>query len=105
MLYELFSKIGHVGRVSFTIPHRTNVADFEKCSHLREIEGVLIFLPGMYGGLYTNLKNRMVISRFGTPKTSHLKISISLQVQSLSEEQNILLWKIADFHSIPIWDF
>ena len=25
---------------------------FEKCSHLREIEGVLIFLPGLYGGLY-----------------------------------------------------
>jgi hypothetical protein len=25
---------------------------FEKCSHLREKGGVLIFFPGLYGGLY-----------------------------------------------------
>jgi hypothetical protein len=25
---------------------------FEKCSHLREIGGVLIFFSGLYGGLY-----------------------------------------------------
>jgi hypothetical protein len=53
---------------------------FEKSSHLREKGGVLIFSPGLYGGLYgQNLpykfKNRMVISIIATSK-NHIELLV-----------------------------
>ena len=57
---------------------------FEKCSHLREKGGVLIFFSGLYGGLYgrishTNLKIRMVIFRFATSK-NHIELLVPGQI-------------------------
>jgi hypothetical protein len=49
---NIFQKSASVvlSRTEFWILPRRPI--FEKCSHLREKGGVLIFFPGLYGGLY-----------------------------------------------------
>ena len=57
---------------------------FEKCSHLREKGGVLIFsrvcMVGCMGRIsHTNLKNRMVIFRIATLK-NHIELLVPGQI-------------------------
>jgi hypothetical protein len=57
---------------------------FEKCSHLREKRGALIFsrvcMVGRMGRIsHTNLKNRMVISRIATSK-NHIEPLVPGQI-------------------------
>jgi hypothetical protein len=69
---------------------------FEKCSHLREKGMVLIFFPGLYGGLYgQNLpykfKNRIVISRIATSK-NHIELLVPGQIwDRIGDPERILV--------------
>jgi hypothetical protein len=49
---------------------------FEKCSHLQEKGGVLIFFPGLYGGLYgQNLPYKFKNSYGDFPESQLRKIT------------------------------
>ena len=50
--WELFQKSGSMVVILLQFRLQPWRPIFEKCSHLREKGGVLVFFPGLYGGLY-----------------------------------------------------